>query len=31
MLDRNGRVVSWRRNIYSYPPIGTPDGGAYVT
>ncbi|MGC0144702.1 serine hydrolase domain-containing protein [Pseudactinotalea sp. Z1732] len=20
----------WRRNIYSYPPIGSPDGGAHV-
>jgi CubicO group peptidase (beta-lactamase class C family) len=29
--DREGQVVGWRRNIYSYPPIGTPDGGAYVT
>jgi len=24
-------VVGWRRNIYSYPPIGGPDGGAHVT
>lgn len=22
---------SWFQNIYSYPPIGTPDGGAHVT
>jgi CubicO group peptidase (beta-lactamase class C family) len=22
---------SWRRNIYSYPPIGSPDGGAHCT
>lgn len=21
----------WRRNIYSYPPVGSPDGGAHVT
>jgi CubicO group peptidase (beta-lactamase class C family) len=21
----------WRSNIYSYPPIGSPDGGAYAT
>lgn len=21
----------WRRNIYSYPPIGSPDGGAHAT
>jgi CubicO group peptidase (beta-lactamase class C family) len=29
--DEEGRVVGWRRNIYSYPPVGGPDGGAYVT
>jgi CubicO group peptidase (beta-lactamase class C family) len=29
--DVEGNVVGWRRNIYSYPPIGGPDGGAYVT
>lgn len=27
-LDPTGR---WRRNIYSYPPIGSPDGGAHCT
>jgi CubicO group peptidase (beta-lactamase class C family) len=27
----NGGIVGWRRNIYSYPPVGGPDGGAYVT
>ena len=27
----DGRVVGWRRNIYKYPPIGDPAGGAYVT
>jgi CubicO group peptidase (beta-lactamase class C family) len=31
ILDPHGQVAGWRRNIYSYPPIGTPDGGAYVT
>ncbi len=25
------KVVGWKKNIYSYPPIGSPDGGAYVT
>ena len=30
-LDAEGTVVGWRRNTYSYPPIGSPDGGAYVT
>ena len=29
--DKNGGVVGWQRNIYSYPPIGGPDGGAHVT
>jgi len=25
------RTVGWRQNIYSYPPIGAPDGGAHCT
>jgi CubicO group peptidase (beta-lactamase class C family) len=25
------RVVGWRRNIFAYPPIGDPAGGAYTT
>lgn len=29
--DDAGHLIEWKRNIYSYPPIGTPDGGAYVT
>jgi CubicO group peptidase (beta-lactamase class C family) len=29
--DESGDVAGWRRNIYSYPPIGGPDGGAHVT
>lgn len=29
--DQHGAVVGWQKNIYSFPPIGTPDGGAYVT
>jgi CubicO group peptidase (beta-lactamase class C family) len=29
--DERGGVVGWRRNIYSYPPIGGPEGGAHVT
>jgi CubicO group peptidase (beta-lactamase class C family) len=24
-------ATGWRRNIYSYPPIGSPDGGAHVS
>ena len=26
----NGDVVGWKKNIYSYPPIGSPSGGAHV-
>jgi CubicO group peptidase (beta-lactamase class C family) len=29
--DDEGHVIGWRRNIYSYPPVGGPDGGAHVT
>ncbi|MEO8329080.1 MAG: serine hydrolase domain-containing protein [Candidatus Nanopelagicales bacterium] len=31
LLDANGEIRGWRRNIYSYPPVGSPDGGAHVT
>jgi CubicO group peptidase (beta-lactamase class C family) len=31
ILDEKETVIGWRRNIYSYPPIGTPDGGAHIT
>jgi CubicO group peptidase (beta-lactamase class C family) len=31
IVDERGGVVGWRRNIYSYPPVGGPDSGAYVT
>jgi CubicO group peptidase (beta-lactamase class C family) len=31
MRDESGAVVGWKRNIFSYPPIGSPDGGAHVT
>jgi CubicO group peptidase (beta-lactamase class C family) len=31
LRDGSGRVTGWKRNIYSYPPIGSPDGGAHVT
>lgn len=31
VVDEHGRVTGWKRNIYSYPPIGSPDGGAHVT
>ncbi len=26
-----GRLTGWRQNVYSYPPVGSPDGGAHVT
>jgi len=26
-----GKIIGWKKNIYSYPPIGSPDSGAYVT
>jgi len=29
--DENSNFSKWRKNIYSYPPIGTADGGAYTT
>ena len=29
--DENGNFIKWKKNIYSYPPIGTPDGGALTT
>jgi CubicO group peptidase (beta-lactamase class C family) len=29
--DKDGNFIEWRKNIYSYPPIGTPDGGIYST
>lgn len=31
LFDEHGTLVAWKKNIYSYPPIGSPDGGAYVT
>lgn len=31
LLDEAGHVVDWKKNIYSYPPVGSPDSGAYVT
>lgn len=31
LRDEAGALIGWKRNIYSYPPIGSPDGGAHVT
>ena len=29
--DEAGRFAGYRKNIYAFPPRGTPDGGAYTT
>ena len=29
--DAGSTDQTWRKNIYAYPPIGSPDGGAYAT
>lgn len=29
--DQDGNFIKWKKNIYSYPPIGTADGGAVST
>lgn len=29
--DESGAIIGWKKNIYAFPPIGSPDGGAYVT
>ena len=29
--DDSGAVTAWKRNVFSYPPVGAPDGGAHVT
>lgn len=31
LYDENGEVAGYRKNIYCFPPKGTPDGGAYTT
>ena len=31
VLDGAGNRTGWRQNIFSYPPIGSPDGGAHAT
>jgi CubicO group peptidase (beta-lactamase class C family) len=30
-VEHDGDRGEWRKNIYSYPPIGSPDGGATIT
>ncbi len=29
--NKNGEFTGWKKNIYCYPPVGTPDGGIYTT
>jgi len=29
--DEGGAVVGWKKNIYGFPPVGSPDAGAHVT
>jgi CubicO group peptidase (beta-lactamase class C family) len=29
--DETGQIIAWKKNIYSFPPIGSPDGGAHAT
>ena len=31
MLDEEHNIIGWKKNIYSFPPIGSPDGGGHVT
>ncbi len=31
LRDETEAVLGWKRNIYSFPPIGSPDSGAHVT
>jgi len=31
ICDAAGEIVGWKRNIYSFPPVGSPDSGAHVT
>jgi CubicO group peptidase (beta-lactamase class C family) len=31
VFNKDSNTTSWKKNIYSYPPIGTADGGAFTT
>ncbi len=31
IYDDENTLTGWKRNIYSFPPIGSPDAGTYVT
>ncbi|MBN1876537.1 MAG: beta-lactamase family protein [Anaerolineae bacterium] len=29
--DEEENLIGWKKNIYSFPPVGSPDSGAHVT
>jgi CubicO group peptidase (beta-lactamase class C family) len=29
--DERGAILGWKKNIYGFPPVGSPDSGAHVT
>lgn len=29
--DKKDQIIGWKKNIYSFPPVGSPDAGAHVT
>ena len=31
LRNEDGTIRAWKKNIYAFPPIGSPDSGAYVT
>ena len=31
IYNGQGEIIGWKKNIYSYPPIGGTDGGVYTT
>lgn len=31
LRDADGNLIKWKKNIYSFPPVGTADSGAYTT
>lgn len=31
IMNEAEAIIGWKKNIYAFPPIGSPDGGAYVT
>ena len=31
IFDADKTIIGWKRNIYSFPPVGAPESGAHVT